>query len=1101
MIDKKDIEKVLYVNIEEIVSRFVTLKRTGSNFKACCPFHSEKTPSFIVSPSKNMFKCFGCGKSGNGITFVMEHENISFPAAVKYIAKEHLHLDIEDDHVLTEKEKEDAKHRESLLNYLRLTQEYFAGEINKEYSEAKTALSYAQRRWPPISRINSGKVDFCSMMGIGWAPSGDNFIHWVNKMDLKLELLEELGLIRHDERNPDIIYPFFKGRVTIPIRDRYSNVIGFTARTLDDNNDRKYINSTNSIIYSKSESIFGINYAMSEGRRQRKMYLVEGAPDVLRLESLDINNVIASLGGEWTENQLLLLQHLNVDLCFIPDSDGLKRGERIRKGEQFVLNNGTKAMKMGFTVSVREIPNEDKDVKQDPDSYITSQSIFNSMEEREFILWYAGKLYNENGKVEEQVEFRKSVCDLIVCIKDEEVQDSYLTKLKKVYDQKGEWNRALLKSRKDKLSEEQTVKRTKEYEALQKYGFTERNNCYYGDNGNGKEKQWSNFVMRPLFHIKDDTNPVRLFEILCENQGNNAPKEIVSLNMDELNTPASFRKKMGGLGNYIWMVKEEELIKLWKYLFDETDTAIEIKQLGWQKEGFWAFCNGIFDGREWMPIDEMGIVHMQSGNYYLPAMSLLNRKSTNLYVNERRFIYTDYSKITMMEYFRKIIKVFGINGKVGILFYIATLYKDVFRRKINYFPILNVFGKPGSGKTEFADTLMSFFVTRNEAADIGSTKAALEHALGSVSNALVHIDEYKNSIHNSILEMLKNTWGGRGREKMDMDKDKKRTQSNVDCGVILTGQEIPTADPALFTRLIYLETKVDSFTDEQSEALEDLQKFRMLGVTHITIEALKYRQEMEKNIPIALDAVSAELKLQLRGITITDRIRDNWKVPLAAYQALSVSIELPFTYEEILKICVEGIKYQNSLGGTVDDLANFWDNIKTAIIRNRELRENQDYKIVVRNSIDVGYDKHPDIREFDGPKSLLLLRFDSANAAYRRVSITQQKGLLPKESLVQYLKNSTEYIGKKKDPDKWCNFLSPNDESKETRVVYRGKETVNEIKYYSERPMVFDFALLKEKYDLSIDGCIEFATDKEGNKDTSEYKTDRKEEIIPFEKS
>lgn len=140
--------------------------------------------------------------------------------------------------------------------------------------------------------------------------------------------------------------------------------------------------------------------------------------------------------------------------------------------------------------------------------------------------------------------------------------------------------------------------------------------------------------MKPLFHIRDDFNPVRLFEI--KNNGEE-PSRLIELNMDEITSSSTLRKRLFGIGDYIWMARDEQLIKLLGYLGRVTETADPIKQLGWQREGFYAFCNGASEDGTWIPIDDMGILRLQAGKYYLPAMSKLNKDSRELYVSEKSF--------------------------------------------------------------------------------------------------------------------------------------------------------------------------------------------------------------------------------------------------------------------------------------------------------------------------------------------------------------------------------------------------------------------------------------------------------------------------------
>ena len=240
--------------------------------------------------------------------------------------------------------------------------------------------------------------------------------------------------------------------------------------------------------------------------------------------------------------------------------------------------------------------------------------------------------------------------------------------------------------------------------------------------------QWSNFTLKPLFHIKDDLRPVRLFEIQNDEPGSR--KETVELDMDAFTSAKLLRKKRLGIGNYTWLVGEEPLIRLQRYLAKVTETAVEVKQLGWQKKGFFCFCNGAQEDGVWHPVDDMGIVRLNAGIYYLPAMSELYKDSMELFSNERRFRHRSTSAISLHDFFAKMVEVFGDNAKVGICFYLATLFRDIVLLKTHFFPLLNIFGPKGSGKTEMAETLMALFTTGNEPQNIEtSTLPALAECL------------------------------------------------------------------------------------------------------------------------------------------------------------------------------------------------------------------------------------------------------------------------------------------------------------------------------------------------------------------------------------
>ena len=242
-----------------------------------CPFHEERTGSFAVSLAKNLYHCFSCNRGGDAIAFIMEKENLSFMEAVGVIAKNN---NIAIEYVREEKSDEqivEAKHKETLLAALDHIQHFFSDNLRiVANAECRIAREYAYDRWAE---------EFCSTSGIGYAPqSSSDFIDYCRKNSLNEELLFELGMLKRGEDGN--IYAMFRQRIMIPIRNRWGRIIAYTARYIGNNPKApKYINSSTSIIYSKGETVFGIDRA-SRQRNADYYIIVEGAPDVLRMQSV-----------------------------------------------------------------------------------------------------------------------------------------------------------------------------------------------------------------------------------------------------------------------------------------------------------------------------------------------------------------------------------------------------------------------------------------------------------------------------------------------------------------------------------------------------------------------------------------------------------------------------------------------------------------------------------------------------------------------------------------------------------------------------------------------------------------------------------------------
>lgn len=1032
MIQQDDIERILAAaDIKEVIGEFVTLKKRGTNYVACCPFHSEKTPSFTVFPRYDVYKCFGCGKRGDVVGFLMEHENMTYPEALRWLAKRY-GIQIKE-MVPTPQEETEYKQREMMWAANEYLAKVYAEQLH--LSEHQAALNYVVNRW--------GK-ELCDRMGIGYCPPNAKI---VDASYISEEIADALHL-----RNKGG-YDFFNGRITIPIRDRARHIVGFTSRVLDDSKP-KYMNSSESLVYSKSKSIFGIDVAWREAGKEGKLYLVEGAPDCMRLQSLGIYNTVAPLGTVWTEEHFMMLKRAASHLCFLPDADPPRLNERYGPGVKAVMKSGIEAIKKGFSVSVRQIPVSAE--KQDPDSYYTDMNAFNLIEEKDFILWLAELKFADALTTEQQSRVVSELADVMAYIEDETTIEMYISKLVKFSSNKRIWQKALDKQRKAHTAAENQAKADKEAGLLKKYGFNEENNKYYSINEKGYY-EWSNFTMQPLFHIKDSIMPKRIY-ILRNIYG---VEELVELKQEDLVSLSKFKQKVEGLGNFIWMASEKELTKLKLYLCEKTETAMQITQLGWQRQGFFAFGNGIVDKGRFIKVDEYGIVRLDGfGNYYLPANSKIYFSDTKLFQFERRFVHLGLSTTSLRNFTDLMFQVFGDNGRVGFCFFLATLFRDEVTRETRSFPILNLFGPKGSGKTELGHMLMSFFVSENVAPNIqNSTISALNDTVAAVANALVHIDEFKNDIDVNKREFLKGLWDGTGRTRMNMDLDKKKETTAVDSGVILSGQEMATADIALFSRLIFLSFSKSEFTQAEKDAYQRLKKMRQPGMTHLTLQLLGLRNKVEASFRNIYQLTLNDISEKLKDSAIEDRILLNWVGPLAMLRTLESDIDISLSYKEMLSVTLEGIKRQNSECRQNNELASFW-NMVQFLVSDGELIEGGDYRILHVNRFQSSmvkidwYNTHP----------VLYLQKSRIFMLYKKHGKAVGDTLLPEGSLKYYLENSKAYLGEKNARyDMYFKGVLQYDKD------VKNKDGSMVKKSTTQRSFCFDYLELVRAFDINLE--------------------------------
>lgn len=335
----------------DVVGSFIKLKKRGANYLGNCPFHNEKTPSFTVSPSKGIYKCFGCGKAGNVITFIQEHEKLSYPEAITWLAKRY-HIEIEE----TELSKE-AKEQQQVEESLRIMNTYAASYFNSillNNEEGQTiGLSYFQERGFRKETIEKFQLGYC-------LEDKEQLPKDALSKGYTKELLVKAGLVY--DRN-DRLQSIYHGRVIFPIHNQSGKVIGFGARILKTNEKApKYINTPENEIYHKSKTLYGIYFAKTAISNLNECFLVEGYTDVISLHQTGIANVVASSGTSLTEEQLKLIKRYTKNLTILYDGDAA--------GIKAALRGLDMAIEQGLNVQVVLLPDN-----HDPDSYVQAVGI------------------------------------------------------------------------------------------------------------------------------------------------------------------------------------------------------------------------------------------------------------------------------------------------------------------------------------------------------------------------------------------------------------------------------------------------------------------------------------------------------------------------------------------------------------------------------------------------------------------------------------------------------------------------------------------------------------------------------------------------------
>ena len=379
MIDRETIDRIIQTaEITEVVQDFVNLKKRGTNYLGLCPFHNEKTPSFNVSPSKGIFKCFGCGKGGNAVQFIMEHEHLSYPEALKFLANKY-NIEIREKE-LTAEEVEERNLRDSLIIVTKFAKEYFKKNLHNHNEGQAVGMAYLKER--------GVRDDMIEKFELGYSlDQWEALAREASKNGYKPEYLDKAGLTVPKENRR---YDRFRARIMFPIHSLSGNVIGFGGRILKkDEKTAKYLNSPESEIYHKSKILYGIYHAKKAITQQDKCYLVEGYTDVIALHQAGIENVVASSGTSLTEDQIRLIKRFtpNVTVIFDGDTAGIKASLR---GVDLILEQG-------LNVKVLLLPEG-----EDPDSFSKQQNATDFQEyinknEEDFIT-FKTKLLSEDAR-------------------------------------------------------------------------------------------------------------------------------------------------------------------------------------------------------------------------------------------------------------------------------------------------------------------------------------------------------------------------------------------------------------------------------------------------------------------------------------------------------------------------------------------------------------------------------------------------------------------------------------------------------------------------------------------------------------------------------
>lgn len=538
------------------------------------------------------------------------------------------------------------------------------------------------------------------------------------------------------------------------------------------------------------------------------------------------------------------------------------------------------------------------------------------------------------------------------------------------------------------------------YDAL-KYGIYVHEKVYYSRGGSKGDYRISNFTMRIIYHIP--TNDETSFRLIAVKHCNGF-EVVININTDDFVSVGSFKKILARRGDFVFMGGDADLCRLQEFLQKDETSAQRIDVLGWNKAyNFWAWSNGLTvvnrdNTVDFLPVDDHGIVEHAGKRYFIPACSSMYSHKDGMYVNEKKFVYCPpIEGFGFAEWADVMYKAYGKKSIAAILWYIASLFRDVVMKKVRRLPLLNLFGPPGAGKGELYDSLMHLFGYKQDQIMLGgaSTVVGFMRKFAQFYNAVVGLDEYKNNLPQKIIESLKNLYDGIGYERGKMTNDFSTESTPVNGSCVLMGQDMPTIEPALFMRCIMLAFQEGKFTDLQRVNYKKLKDdYEPNGLSYITAQLLQLRPQFEANFKDEYGIIFKSLIKDVANPEVDDRMVMNIGILLTAMHITAKVLKFPFTYKEAKDWLIDNMMNQHTVLAGNNDVAKFWGVIESLFYRDQVIEE-RDFKL------DDGY---------------LYIRIQQVHPLYQKEMLERRDmNFLAKPTLEHYLTLDTNvFCGKEK---------------------------------------------------------------------------------------
>lgn len=959
-------QKIYDLDIQEVIERNgLKLKKQGANFVACCPFHNETTPSFTVFPAKQNYKCFGCGKSGKSINFVMELEKLDFINAIKKIANQ-FEINLEYDKTFSPEQaqayQEQQDRKASLLATLNAANHYYQQELQKSSQEA---LSFLANRYFSQETIN--------LFELGYKP--DNF-EIVKNPAYNKDFLLSLDLAKKSEKG--IIYDNYRNRITIPLYSEKGNLLGFAGRILPQHatkkNDRgevqkfaKYINPKETELYKKEKFLYGLFEAKEAIKKENHCFLVEGYPNVWRMHDICLPNVVACCGTAFTKEQALLLKKYceNITILFDPDKIKGEYKYTNEKGEIItVIEEGKPietaiytALDAGFVVNVLPLPTDVKQGKTKPDdldeiavAYCkrepkTYKENTAALVKRKPLKWLI-YLFQYHYSEHKQQEFIEEVCQRIAVIENDVIRNSYESVLYARFKNIAGTIKKLIKSYRDKTPSQAETKQA--------------NRVDYNKDGTVwifTKKNWTQVLDHHLeikYFAKDEFDNVSW--ILAIKQPDIA-EEFVEISNDEYCSSSKLKNiLMTKLVN--WKGTSDDLNELHQHLLSKHfEKATKIVRFGYNEQAnAFFFANKVIDTKAYSPND-LGVVKNDNGYFVMPITDSKEILKQRFLLTEKHINFNQWFLLYSEAHKRE-------NAFIPASFYVMSLFRDIVVNITKASPILYLKGGAGTGKSSIVRNLTALFGYEQKGINLknSNTEKSLVRLMGQSSNTVIWFDEFYNGFPYEGL--LQAAYDNDGYNIADASAGSKTHSIDIFSALAITSNYTPENN-IFFSRCVFIPINDVQKTKEQKVAFDNLSNLeKTKGMGCITAELLAYRQVVIDNFAKSYAAIYKVLKNKTESLGVMERAVANiariftpaYILQINGYISMCENTDQEDVLQEFVDFGYQTIIRQHNVQNEKSEITGFME-ILQYLYENWLIYPDRDFKITNDGELRLNFPK------------------------------------------------------------------------------------------------------------------------------------------------